>query len=186
MLLDGEEQRLPGIYLLLFAIEKEANLPVGRLGVSSFAPGWYAYVGSAMAGVGRRVRHHLRPPRHPHWHIDYLLQHGELAAVIWSPTSEALECALAASLGRRFQVFRRFGSSDCRCPGHLFYHLQLYAIATAAIDALRSLGCGPRVTLLEGKANDALASYQMMNMLLSPPKKPTYSESIHLVEEAQP
>ena len=35
-------------------------------------------------------------------------------------TEEALECRLAAALGERLDAVSRFGSGDCRCPGHLF------------------------------------------------------------------
>ncbi len=141
----GDEDRLPGIYVLVFALTGQMGISVGRLGSLDFPAGGYAYVGSALRGVGTRIRHHLRPHRHPRWHLDYLLPHGEPAAVIAGHTSEPLECLLAASLNRRFEVFRRFGSSDCRCPGHLFHCERLPLIADAALEALEALGCRPRV-----------------------------------------
>jgi Uri superfamily endonuclease len=140
-----KDERLPGIYALLFVLSRETAVTVGRLGRHDFPAGCYVYVGSGMAGVGTRIRHHLRPHPRPRWHLDYLLPLGKPAAVIAGHTSERLECPLAISLGRQFEVFRRFGSSDCRCRGHLFHNEELPPLANAVVDAIQRLGCEPLV-----------------------------------------
>jgi len=39
----------PGTYVFLLSLSKSKAIKVGKLGSLSFACGWYAYVGSAMA-----------------------------------------------------------------------------------------------------------------------------------------
>ena len=142
---ETEDERRPGIYALLFILTREVTVTVGRLGRLDFPGGCYVYIGSGMAGVETRIRHHLRPHPHPRWHLDYLLPHGKPAAIIAGHTSQPLECPLATSLSRQFNVFRRFGSSDCRCRGHLFYHEELPPLESAVLDAFRDLGCQPLI-----------------------------------------
>jgi Uri superfamily endonuclease len=113
-----------------------------------------------MGGLAGRIRHHLRLHQRPHWHIDYLLPHGAPAAVIVGPTARRLECLVADALAQRFQVLRRFGSSDCRCPGHLFHGDEPRCIVAVALEALRGLGCEPREYYLSAaEPNDANASF---------------------------
>jgi Uri superfamily endonuclease len=105
-----------------------------------------------MGGLAGRIRHHListrlnpwLPHEHPHWHIDYLLPHAAPAMVIVGPAARRLECLVAGALAQRLQVVRRFGSSDCRCPGHLFHGDEPGSIVAVAREALRGLGCEPR------------------------------------------
>lgn len=113
-----------GIYVLL--IEVRGELSIGALGRQKF-DGLYAYVGSAQGPGGfKRVARHCRvasgraPARR--WHIDRLLQHGRLEAVFIRETADpGAECALAAELGEILPpAVPGFGSSDCRCPTHLF------------------------------------------------------------------
>ncbi len=113
-----------GVYVLL--VEVRSEIQVGRLGRQRF-DGCYAYVGSARGpgGFGRVVRHRrvaagLAPGRR--WHIDRLLERGRLAAVFIRPTVDPeAECRLAAALAEVVPpVVPGFGSSDCRCPTHLF------------------------------------------------------------------
>lgn len=142
-----EEQRLPGIYLLLFRLAEEVEVVVARLGKLAFPKGWYGYVGSGMGGVGSRVRRHLRLHDHPHWHLDYLLPHGTATAVVVAQTPERLECSLAGSLATSLRVFPRFGSSDCRCPGHLFTSCGFATVVKASVDGMKVVGCTPIINL---------------------------------------
>ncbi len=148
VLLDAELDRLPGIYVLVFELAEEMEVAACRLGSLLFPSGWYGYVGSGMAGVGMRVRRHLRPHSRPHWHLDYLLPHGVPTAVVIGQTSEPLECPLARCLERNFQVFRRFGSSDCRCPGHLFHSPEMAPLTDVALESIKNLGCTPAIAAM--------------------------------------
>jgi Uri superfamily endonuclease len=111
----------PSSYLLVIRTRVRLDLAVGRLGRRTFARGWHVYAGSARRGLGARLLHHLAPARPVRWHVDVLRQAGEIAEVWAVVGAEPGECALArAVVGLPGATLARgFGSSDCRCPGHL-------------------------------------------------------------------
>ena len=113
----------PGTYVLILEAASRRRVRVGALGILELEPGFYAYVGSARGpgGLAARLAHHRRRARAPHWHVDYLREQADLHALVPVRTSDDLECAMAAKVGKMagWQV-PRFGSSDCRCPSHLF------------------------------------------------------------------
>lgn len=132
-----------GVYVLL--IEVWGEIPIGHLGVRRFA-GCYAYVGSAQGpgGFRRLLRHHqvaagARPARR--WHIDALLARGVWRGAFVQETGErGVECALARRLARILPpAVPGFGSSDCRCPTHLF----AVPNAEALRGALAAMGLQP-------------------------------------------
>ncbi len=140
----GDSARLgSGVYGVLFEISQQLAVPTGRLGVRTYPVGWYAYIGSAMGGISGRIRHHLRTHKRPRWHIDYLLPHGEVSEVVVAETHRRVECLLAAFLAQRFQVVQRFGSSDCRCAGHLFWSEARAPLLDAMLEAVKEAGCSP-------------------------------------------
>jgi len=114
----------PGIYILL--LHGEGKVQIGSLGIITFAPGFYGYVGSALGPGGlARVLRHIRTAssvgKKPRWHIDYLLMNPgfRLFRVYCAMTNEKLECPLAQAL--HLPTIPSFGSSDCYCEGHLFF-----------------------------------------------------------------
>ena len=111
-----------GAYFLLIRLRKGISIRVGALGVIRFESGWYVYVGSALNGLSARVARHLRLHKVRHWHIDYLRPYADGVRAFLFPSRRDLECILARNLLRTSdgQVLR-FGSSDCRCPSHLFH-----------------------------------------------------------------
>jgi Uri superfamily endonuclease len=128
----------PGTYALLLKLDKQERITVGKLGTFDFPAGYYLYVGSALGpgGLQARLARHQRGSENSsqssssqrgkklHWHIDYLLQRGQLIEV-WSVVSEErLECKwseVARGLSGAQVPVRGFGSSDCRCLTHLIY-----------------------------------------------------------------
>jgi Uri superfamily endonuclease len=106
---------------LLLRLERQSELRVGRLGELSLLAGWYVYVGSALAGLGPRLARHLRRDKTKRWHVDYLREQAEPAALAYWLGQERLECQVAASLAGRpgARPVRRFGASDCGCFSHL-------------------------------------------------------------------
>ncbi len=115
---------MKGCYVLLLRLEQERSIAVGRLGRFRFPRGYYAYVGSAMRGIEKRIARHLREDRRRHWHLDYLLELAEPLAVFKIASAERCECALAevvGSLEGACTPVRGFGSSDCSCGAHLFH-----------------------------------------------------------------
>lgn len=114
-----------GVYVLLLK-GGECSLSIGSLGEIFFAEGWYAYVGSAFGPGGfARVRRHIRFNREknklPRWHIDYLLTSPcfTVSRAYCLVTGTRCECQVAGDVQGR--CIPGFGSSDCTCPGHLFY-----------------------------------------------------------------
>lgn len=138
-----------GVYILLLTARGDAQ--VGALGRAYF-DGLYGYVGSARGPGGiRRLHRHLevagRKRSRRHWHIDYLLGIGQIRGAFFIATERPLECRLAQALGERASVaLPRFGSSDCRCPGHLF----LLPNEETARKAMATLGEGLEVDYLPG------------------------------------
>ncbi len=130
---DRLPERTPGSYLLLVRLTAGATFAAGRLPPRRYPAGWYIYAGSALGGLRPRLDRYLAPARKRHWHIDYLLEHGDARAAWVVPGRERLECRLAAALGESLERVPRFGSTDCRCPGHLFY-ARRKALVLAALD----------------------------------------------------
>jgi Uri superfamily endonuclease len=120
----------PGTYVLILKLKEKQRLMIGRLGEYEFPEGTYAYVGSAQGpgGLASRLKRHLNLNRTkpPHWHIDHLNYWAEIEQIWWLVGSPSRECGWAqilSSIGTR--LIPNFGSSDCRCPGHLIWFPQL-------------------------------------------------------------
>lgn len=113
-----------GIYVLVVQVSGKQTVTAGALGDLEMGEGYYAYVGSAKRGLTARLaRHARRHGKSLHWHVDYLLERARLRE-IWVFPLQAGECGLAARLeagGASREGLRGFGSSDCRCAGHLLY-----------------------------------------------------------------
>ena len=99
----------------------EKLIKIGNLGEVCFAPGFYAYVGSAMNGLKSRLSRHLIRKKKKHWHIDYLLEQASVLDIAVHGTTKRSECAIAGALGANFDSVQSFGCSDCRCRSHLFF-----------------------------------------------------------------
>ncbi|MEJ2012048.1 MAG: GIY-YIG nuclease family protein [Anaerolineales bacterium] len=132
----------PGTYLLDIQLRRPIILSPGRLGTFEFEAGQYLYIGSARGagGVRARLRRHqaLAKTNVRHWHVDDLLAAGDLRGSWWTNANGANECAWAELLGgygAREPV--GFGSSDCRCAGHLVFMSSGHALE-AAVHQLRN------------------------------------------------
>jgi Uri superfamily endonuclease len=110
-----------GGYLLWLWMPQGHWVSSGALGTAWLARGWYGYVGSAAAGLRGRMRHHLQPLQHNHWHIDYLRHYASVREIWYCVTEQRLECLWADALATCAKVaWPRFGASDCHCHSHLF------------------------------------------------------------------
>ena len=125
-----------GVYIAIFELPQSRRITVGRLGRFRFAAGLYLYVGSAQRNLSARVMRHGRRGKVHRWHIDYLSAHARMVEAITLDGPKSLECRLATALSNRFtRPVPRFGASDCRCEGHLFY-------SKAALSRCRRLATG--------------------------------------------
>ena len=121
MLPCSRAQDPPGSYPLVIRTDRRLDLAVGRLGRRTFPQGWHIYAGSARRGLRARLKHHLAEERPVHLHVDVLRHAGRVAEVWVVAGDEPQECALARAAAALPGAQRcpGFGSSDCRCPGHL-------------------------------------------------------------------
>jgi Uri superfamily endonuclease len=113
-----------GIYCLLIRLFKGRRVGVGRIGVFDFPAGFYVYIGSAQNNLENRIKRHLRSEKRFHWHIDYLLQYGQLIHVYKFAGKKDKECVLSHKIGnlRNASITAKgFGSSDCSCVSHLYF-----------------------------------------------------------------
>ena len=109
-----------GVYVVALQLERPLGIAVGALGRLDFPAGTYWYVGSAKRGLPDRLARHARAVKRLRWHIDYLTTLVPVT-VAWVWRWEAgLECRIAAHVAEAAVVVPGFGSSDCRCKGHLF------------------------------------------------------------------
>jgi Uri superfamily endonuclease len=104
--------KLPGAYALLITLAKAT---------AGFAPGRYAYLGSARGpgGIRARCARHLRKDKTPHWHVDRLTVAADVVALAIMNGGECNLTERLLAAGATVPV-PGFGSSDCRsCPAHL-------------------------------------------------------------------
>ena len=116
----------PGTYALVLFCSRARSLKVGRLGIFTFQPGWYVYVGSAFGPGGLRARcgRHCSRPERRRWHIDYLNTAASVKAIWFSSDSVRREHQWAELVGGFPEAgtpIAKFGATDCSCPSHLFY-----------------------------------------------------------------
>ncbi|WP_347275356.1 GIY-YIG nuclease family protein [Candidatus Kuenenia sp.] len=113
-----------GIYCLIIKLFQEREIPIGKLGTFHFPAGFYVYVGSAQNNLRLRIERHLRQTKNNRWHIDYLLDYGQIITVYSYAKDKSLECVLGrkiASLPKAIFPVKGFGSSDCSCITHLYF-----------------------------------------------------------------
>ncbi|MDD5169536.1 MAG: DNA/RNA nuclease SfsA [Syntrophales bacterium] len=117
----AREARDRGCYILILRLTEDRTLTIGGLGNLFFPRGYYCYVGSAKRNLTKRLERHLRKRKKFFWHIDYLRDAAATCTAIPIRTGDHLEHELAAAVGRiADHSIPSFGSSDCRCPSHLF------------------------------------------------------------------
>ncbi len=136
--------REPGTYALILTLPESNVIRIGRSGEFRFPAGRYAYLGSAQGpgGLSGRLRRHLRPSeqKQRHWHIDYLMEEALVDQVWWMQGSRN-ECNWVDRLIVYGEILHPgFGSSDCQCPGHLFWFADDNRLQLAWCSMRKSLG----------------------------------------------
>lgn len=112
-----------GCYQLIIKLIADRRIRVGALGIITFKEGFYIYTGRAARGLNSRVQRHLRKVKKKRWHIDYLLEKSDIIKVIYF-RGRLDECIINAEQFRKLKnarLVKKFGSSDCRCDGHLIW-----------------------------------------------------------------
>jgi Uri superfamily endonuclease len=120
------DQISTGSYVLLLHLAENQIITVGRLGTFDFPAGWYTYIGSALARAAcwAGSSHHLRPPKSPHWHIDYFTpacrNSRDLASAGYGATRGGVVDTMILIPGA-VALIEGFGASDTTKETHLFY-----------------------------------------------------------------
>jgi len=110
-----------GSYLLILRLRRGKAIRIGSLGPLVFPAGYYVYVGSAMQGLSARIAWHRKREKAPRWHVDYLRREAEEFLAIPIRSSTRQECNVVRAFAEILEPGPSgFGSSDCRCPTHLF------------------------------------------------------------------
>jgi sugar fermentation stimulation protein A len=118
-----QEVKDRGSYLLILKLEKTKQIEIGRLDSVQFREGYYLYVGSAMRNLSARIARHCRKRKKLHWHIDFLGQEADEVVPLPIRSSQRQECEIADAFLSILQPGPDgFGSSDCQCLTHLFWH----------------------------------------------------------------
>lgn len=115
---------MKGAYVLLIKLTEDSNVRIGALGRVFFPAGFYAYTGSSMTNLEKRVKRHFRKRKKMKWHIDYFLREAEVIQAILFPSEDKEECKVNEMVFNRSEgaIFAEgFGSSDCSCKTHLAY-----------------------------------------------------------------
>lgn len=125
-----------GYYIIEIEIPKRIRIRVGALGEIEFAPGRYAYVGSALGGLEQRVSRHLRGDGKKHWHVDDLLEKGRAV--------RAHEFEISYESAKTEKIFRK-NLTEIIEGNEKGTSLKLYSMKTECIlaKAVHSMpGCG--------------------------------------------
>ncbi len=134
---------MKGSYVLIIRVSKNPEIEVGGLGKIKFGESWYAYVGSGLKNLEKRIERHLRDEKKTHWHIDYLLRKAEIRDVIFGESEKRKECEIAKNLSEKFSYVDNFGSSDCDCESHLFYRKNLSELEKEVVSSFKKAGLEP-------------------------------------------
>ena len=112
---------MKGAYVLIINLKKDSTIQVGKLGKINFKKGIYAYVGSGMNNLEKRIERHFRLAKNKkgnvRWHIDYLLVNPDVRVVDVIPieSDRKIECEISQLLEKKaLRTIPGFGSTDCK------------------------------------------------------------------------
>ena len=135
---------MKGTYAIIVELTSDKRISVGKLGKINFKKGYYLYVGSGQNSLETRIARHLKKRKKKFWHIDYLLAERRVRVKeVWIAENRRVECLTARKTLERPNpplIAKKFGSSDCRCPTHLFYLNQSGELTR---DLLKKLNFSP-------------------------------------------
>ena len=126
-----------GVYTVIAELLQATDLTIGRRRNDSFEKGFYAYVGSALNGLEKRLGRHLGKRKKLHWHIDYFLESAVVREIVFAPTIVNMECSIARSLSDKLSAIPGFGCSDCHCRSHLYYNPAIEDLTAAVLSGFK-------------------------------------------------
>jgi len=103
--------------VLLIKVEQDVKLNCGKNW--QIQKGLYAYIGSAMNSLEKRICRHLRQQKRYHWHIDYLLKTSTILSIFIFP-GQRNELRFSQEFAKHFDGPEGFGSSDLPVRTNLY------------------------------------------------------------------
>jgi Uri superfamily endonuclease len=104
-----------GTYVLILEILKPVDVKVGALGVIFFKSGTYAYIGSAMNSLSKRLERHMKKKKKLHWHLDYLTSLSNVQVKkIFVFRGKRMEEELSTRFSKKYKGIEKFGASDMK------------------------------------------------------------------------
>ena len=138
-----------GAYVLIIRINDCHSVHAGALQPIPFKPGYYAYVGSALQNLNRRIARHFTKEKRLRWHIDYLLatKHAKAVFAVFAPSPKRVECSISQRISKIGVAVPKFGSTDCHlCTGHLYFITKTgEGILSRILEVFRSLHLEPSI-----------------------------------------
>lgn len=134
-----------GTYTLLIELDEDSEIQIGKLGEIEFRKGGYAYVGSGLNNLEKRIERHLREDKKLYWHIDYFLTEATVREVLYGKSDEKKECEIAENLAEELSFINGFGASDCGCNSHLFYSEDISKLKEKVKTSFRKAGLEIRI-----------------------------------------
>ncbi|HPE68545.1 MAG TPA: GIY-YIG nuclease family protein [Thermotogota bacterium] len=129
-----------GSYLLLIELTENHTIQFGKHR-RLFGKGYYVYVGSAMRNLRQRISRHWmygEGEYHKHWHVDSILDSGEVLASVAFPSDVRREEELSLMVSRFGRAIPNFGASDCKRTRSNLYSLvdlrDFYSIVRKALE----------------------------------------------------
>ncbi|HEY8542416.1 MAG TPA: DUF123 domain-containing protein [Pseudothermotoga sp.] len=108
---------MKGTYILLIKVNQDVKLNCGKNW--QIRKGLYAYIGSAMNNLQKRVCRHMSERKKYRWHIDYLMRDSTVLSVFIFP-DERKELELSKEFAKYFAGPKGFGSSDLPVDTNLY------------------------------------------------------------------
>jgi len=105
-----------GTYILFIKLKEELNFKTSKKKFH-LKPGYYVYVGSAMKNLFQRVGRHISYKEgtyKKHWHIDNILEVGNVERVFLIPDGEYREIQVSKMFSKEFMSIKGFGASDIK------------------------------------------------------------------------
>lgn len=136
---------MKGSYVLVIKVVKNSLITIGSLGKIHFDKGYYAYIGSALNNLEKRVGRHLTRNKKLHWHIDYLLKNknAKIIKIFYKESPKKEECTIVQFVAQHGKPIKRFGCSDCNCESHLYKIKDYHVLKSSAFE--KTLCICPRI-----------------------------------------
>jgi len=74
-----------------------------------------------------------------------LLEETSVKSVVFGESEKRKECEIAKDLSDKFSNIQDFGSSDCKCESHLFYHENIPKLEQETIQSFKKTNLEPEM-----------------------------------------